>query len=57
MKNADPMPPSRPTELEVVGGLPCWLSGTESTCQSRIRSLIREDPTTCVATKPVCHNY
>ena len=24
---------------------------------TRVRSLVREDPTCCGATKPVCHNY
>ena len=25
--------------------------------ETRIRSLVQEDPTCCGATKPVCHNY
>ena len=24
---------------------------------TRVRALVREDPTCCGATKPVCHNY
>ena len=35
-----------------------WLSGKESTCKCRgHRFLIREDPTGCGATKPMCCNY
>ena len=38
-------------------GLPWWLSGKESICQSRVQSLIWEDPTCPGATTSVCHNY
>ena len=24
---------------------------------TQVRALVREDPTCCIATKPVCHNY
>ena len=38
-------------------GLPWWLSGKESACQSRIQSLILEDPLSHRATKPIYHNH
>ena len=42
------------------GGLPWWRSGEESTCPvqgTRVRALVREDPTCRGANKSVHHNY
>ena len=49
------------SSLKRIPGLSWWLSGKESACQSmqetRVWSLIWEDPTCQGATKPMCHNY
>ena len=49
------------SSLKRIPGLSWWLSGKESACQSmqetRVWSLIWEDPTCQRATKPMCHNY
>ena len=41
-------------------GLPQWLNSKESTCpmqETRVPSLVWEDPTCCGAIKPMSHNY
>ena len=47
-------------EVKKSKGLPWWLSGKTSACQSKerqVQSLIQEDPTGHGATKPMHHNY
>ena len=46
--------------IKIMGGLPWWLSGKESTCQRQetwVLSLGQEDSTCLRATKPTHHNY
>ena len=41
-------------------GLPWWLSGKRNRSpvqETRVQSLVQEDPMGCKATEPVCHNY
>ena len=52
------MPATPPSKISL--GIPWWLSGKESTCQSRRHGFdprVRRDPTCRKAAKPEHHNY
>ena len=45
------------SSINTRGGLPWWLSGQESACQTGVLSLVEEDPTYLGAVEPESHNY